>query len=67
MAIVLRPFLNFMDSFSLSKTQNMLALMIDLQFKDLNLVGNYVGLASAIEIASAYDIQFFLPTLKALF
>ncbi len=34
----------------------MLALMIDLQFKDLNLVGHYVGPASAIEIASAYDI-----------
>jgi len=30
-------------------------------------VGNYVGQAFAIEIASAYDTQFLLPILKALF
>jgi hypothetical protein len=29
--------------------------MLELWFKDLNLVGNYVGQASTIEIASAYD------------
>ncbi len=56
-----------MDSFKLSKTHNMLALMLDPQFKDLNLMGNYVGHAFAIEIVSAYDTQFLLPTLKASF
>jgi hypothetical protein len=65
--IVLKPFLNFMDSFKLFKTHNMLALMIDPRFKDLNLVGNYVGQASTTEIASAYDTHFLLPTFKALF
>jgi hypothetical protein len=54
-AIVLRPFFNFMDSFKLSKAHNMLVLMLDPLFKDLSLVGNYVGHASTIEIVSAYD------------
>jgi hypothetical protein len=33
-AFVLRPFLDFMDSFKLSKAHNMLVLMLDPQFKD---------------------------------
>jgi hypothetical protein len=41
--IVLRPFLDYMDNFELSKTHNMLAFMLNPQFKDLSLVGNYVG------------------------
>ncbi len=60
-AILLKLFLDFMDSFKF------LAIMLDPQFKDLSLVGNYVGQASAIEIARAYDTQFVLPTFKALF
>jgi hypothetical protein len=66
-AIVLRPFLDYMDNLELFKTHNMLAFMLNPQFKDLSLVGNYVGQASIIEIASAYDTQFVLPTLKSLF
>ncbi len=42
-AIVLRPFLDFMDSFKLFKTHNVLVLMLDPCFKDLSLVGDYVG------------------------
>jgi hypothetical protein len=38
-AFVLRPFLDFMDSFKLSKAHNMFVLMLNPQFKDLNLVG----------------------------
>ncbi len=54
-AIMLRPFLNFMDSFKLFKAHNMLAFMLDPWFKDLNLVRNYVGHAFIIEIVSACD------------
>jgi hypothetical protein len=54
-AIVLKPFLDFLDNFKLSKSHNMLALMLEPRFKDFNLVGNYVGQDFAIEIASAYD------------
>ncbi len=45
----------------------MVALMLDPQFKDLSLVGNYVGHYSVIEIASAYDRKVFLPTFKTLY
>lgn len=41
--IILTPFLDFMDSFKHSQDHNMLALMLDLWFKDLNLIGDYVG------------------------
>ncbi len=41
-AFVLRPFLDFMDSFKLFKTHHMLVLMLDPCFKDLSLVGDYV-------------------------
>jgi hypothetical protein len=45
----------------------MVAFMLNLQFKDLSLVGNYVGQSSAIEIAFAYDRKFFLPTFNTLY
>jgi hypothetical protein len=49
-----------MDYYKLSNVHDMLALMLDLWFKDLNLVGDYVGQATTIEIAFAYDsISFF--------
>ncbi len=56
-----------MDSFKLSKTHNMLVLMLDPWFKDLSLVGDYVGHVSTIEIATTYDTQFLFPTLKKLY
>lgn len=54
-AIVLRPFLDFMDFFKQSKAHNMLALMLNPQFKDKSLVKDYVGHASSIKIATVYD------------
>jgi hypothetical protein len=65
--IVFRPFIDFMNNFKLSKVHNMLMLMLDLWFKDLNLVGEYVGQEATIEIVAIYDNQFFLPLLKTLY
>ncbi len=48
LALVLRPFLDFMDCFKLSKTHNVIALMLDARFKDLSLMGDYVGHYSTI-------------------
>ncbi len=45
----------------------MLALILDLHFKDLSLVGDYVDHTSTIEIACAYDVHFFLSTHQELF
>jgi hypothetical protein len=67
LAIVLKPFLDFMDSFKLSKAHNMLVLMLDPWFKDLSLVGDFVGHVSTIEIVATYDTQFLFPTLKTLY
>jgi hypothetical protein len=65
--IVLKPFLDFTNNFKLSKARNMLTLMLDLWFKDLNLVGEYVGQEAAIEIVAIYDNRFFLPLLKTMY
>jgi len=66
-AFVLRPFLDFMDCFKLYKVHNMVVLMLDPRFKDLSLVGKYIGHFSTIGIVVAYDIKFLLPTLKTLY
>lgn len=65
--IVFRPFLDFMNNFKLSKARNMLMLMLDIWFKDFNLVGEYVGQEATIEIVAIYDNQLFLPLLKTLY
>jgi hypothetical protein len=56
-----------MDCFKLFKVHNMVVLMLDPWFKNLNLVGDYVGHSFAIEIVVAYERNVFLPTLKTLY
>jgi hypothetical protein len=56
-----------MNSYSASKAHNMLVLMLDLRFKDLNLVGDYVDHTPTIEIACAYDVHFLFPTHQELY
>jgi hypothetical protein len=56
-----------MFSFKPTKPHNMVALMLDPQFKDLSLVVDYVGHSFAIEIVVAYHKEFLLPTLKTLY
>jgi len=41
--------------------------MLDPRFKDLNLVGDYVGHAFAIEITTTYDVNFLLSTFKIMY
>jgi hypothetical protein len=56
-----------MDCFKLLKAHNMVVLMLDPWFKDLSLVGDYVGHSFAIEIVAAYERKFLLPTFKTLY
>ncbi len=63
---VLRALFDFIN-FKLSKVHNMVALMFDLWFKDSNLMGDYVGHLSVIEIVAAQDKEFLLLTLKTLY
>ncbi len=45
----------------------MVVLILDLWFKDLSLMRNYVGYSFAIEIVTTYERKFLLPTLKTLY
>ncbi len=65
--VVLQPFLNFKDFVQPTKAHNMVALMLDLRFEYLNLIGDYVGHAFVIEIATINDVNLFLPTLKIVY
>ncbi len=65
--MVLRTFLDFMFSFKSIKTHNMVALILDPQFKNLNLAVDYVGHSFAIKIVATCDKQFLFPTLKTLY
>ncbi len=66
--VLVHLFLSFINCYNASKVHNMLVFMLDLRFKDLSFVGDYLGHASIIEIPShAYDAHFLLPTLHELF
>lgn len=65
--VVLQPFFNFKDFVQPTKAHNMVALMLDLRFKYLNLIGDYVGHAFVIEIATINDVNLFLPTLNIVY
>jgi hypothetical protein len=41
--VVLAPFLAFTSTYNASKTHNMLALMLDMRFKSLDVVKTIVG------------------------
>jgi hypothetical protein len=45
---ILIPFLSFIYTYSVSKVQNMLVLMLDLCFKSLEVVKTFVGKATMI-------------------
>jgi hypothetical protein len=46
----------FLDYFKLFEIHNMVTLMLDLHFKDLSLVGNYIDRSLAIEIVARHMI-----------
>jgi hypothetical protein len=64
---ILRPSLDFMVVFKPTKTHNMVAFMLDLQFKDLSLVINYVDHFFTIEIVVTYDKEFLFFTFETLY
>jgi hypothetical protein len=63
----LASFLAFTSSENASKAHNMLALILDLWFKPLNVVKAFVGWAKMIQIAVEYDNKILLPLLVASF
>ena len=54
---VLKPFLAFAVLFSEAKAHNMLALMLDPRFKDLECIIEYVGVSKANEIVKSHFLS----------
>ncbi len=61
----MEPFFSFMLSFQPNKVHNMLAFMLDPQYKGLGLVVWYVGKQMALHIVGEYDIKVLFPFLCA--
>ncbi len=64
---ILAPFLAFTSSYNSSMAHNMLALILDLWFKSLNVVKAFVGRAKMIQIVVEYDNKTLLPLLMVSF
>ena len=64
---VLAPFLSFMKVYEPSSANNMLALMLDPCYKELTIVGNYLGREEATHIAQEYDQKLLLPLLISMY
>jgi hypothetical protein len=52
---VVKPFITFLKSYDANQVHNMLVIMLDLQFKHLHVVKNYVNQGNAIRFAYEYD------------
>jgi len=54
---VIKPFFLFLKTFDLHNVHNRLAIMLDLCFKFLQIVENYVARGATIHLAPKYDAK----------
>jgi hypothetical protein len=54
---VSQPFLEFLKTFDFHQIHNMLVLMLEIYFKSLWVMENFVGHGNAIHFASKYDVK----------
>jgi hypothetical protein len=64
---ILTPFLAFTLSYNVNKAHNMLALMLELHFKSLDVVKTFIKWAKVIQIVAKYDSKTLLPLLVVAF
>ncbi len=64
---VLKPFLAFASSFRPCHVHNMLILIFDLCFKNLELIRDYVNLELAMQVAANYDQKILMPLLLTIY
>jgi hypothetical protein len=62
-ADVLRPFLSFARKFEEGSAHNMICLMLDLHFKGLEVIVDYVGCGVAKEVVDEYNGKVLVPLL----
>jgi hypothetical protein len=61
------PFCDFASTYDASKAHNMLALMLDQQFKSFDVVKAFVEWAKVIQMVIEYDNKILLPFLMVVF
>ncbi len=64
---ILAPFLAFASTYIVVKAHNMFALMLDPQFKSLDILKTFFGKAKVIHMVVEYDTKSFVPLLMATF
>jgi hypothetical protein len=64
---ILAPFLAFTSFNNVNKTHNMLALMLELDFKSLDVVKAFIKWAKVIQTMAKYDTKTLLPLLVFVF
>jgi hypothetical protein len=64
---VLKPFLGFASSYLPRNAHNMFVLIIDPHFKNLQLIGNFVGFDTTTHIATIYDCEGLMLVLMIIY
>jgi CO/xanthine dehydrogenase Mo-binding subunit len=64
---VLKSFLTFAPSFQPHHVHNMLVLMFDMCFKNLQFIKDYVGLELAMQVVVDYDQEILMPLLLIVY
>jgi len=59
----LGPFLAFSESYITTKAHNMLAIMLDLHFKNMKVIWDFVGNSLALQVVAEYDVKIVYPLL----
>jgi hypothetical protein len=59
--------MTFTSSYNASKAHNMLAFMLDLRFKSLDVVKMFFGQSNVIQIVAKYDNKTLMPLLVVVF
>jgi hypothetical protein len=64
---VIKPFPQFLQAYDSHQLHNMFTLMLDLRFKSLRVVENYVGHGACICFVAKYDANAIIPLLMIVF
>jgi hypothetical protein len=64
---ILAPFLAFASTYIIVKAHNMFVLMLDPQFKSLDILKSFVGKAKVVHMVVEYDTKSLMPLIMATF
>jgi len=64
---VIKPFFLFLKTFDPHSVHNMFAIMLDLHFKYIQIIENYVSLGVIICLIFEYDTKIGIPLLMVCF